>query len=202
MNANKDYLNLPLKTFLDDLSGRHNTPGSGSLAALVGTLAAAQAEKVASVAIAHGIPGDEAARVGEARKTFSDARETFAHLIQEDMSVYQRYLGTKRDDSQDAQDAVRQIISVPLEIAILANAIVGRLDEIKTLVPRNVRAEMQSAASLAFSAAQGACTTVRANLHLATNESERERLDNRLLTLVGRTGRHRSALMHYEPVRE
>lgn len=203
MSAEKNYLDRPLREFLDDLAARKSAPGSGSLAALVGTLAAAQAEMVASVSIAHGVSGEQAAKVGEARKIFADARATFAHLIQEDMAVYKRYVGTRKSgDAEKTQEALHRAIAVPMEIAILAGAIVARLDETKPCVPKSIRAEMQSAASLAFSCAQAACTTVRANLAQVTDEKERERIDNRLLQLVGRTGRHRSAVMHYEPVAE
>ena len=46
MSAQRDYLSLPMRAFLTDLAARSPTPGGGSLAALLGALAASQAQMV------------------------------------------------------------------------------------------------------------------------------------------------------------
>jgi formiminotetrahydrofolate cyclodeaminase len=85
-----------------------------------------------------------------------------------------------------------------MEIVVLAGAVAGRIDEIKAFTNPFLLSDLQVAAILAYGSARSACTSVRINLKQMEDRKEAQRLENQLDLLVGRTGRHRNAVVHYQ----
>jgi formiminotetrahydrofolate cyclodeaminase len=124
----------------------------------------------------------------------------FGMLMHEDMAAYERLTASRKsDDTEEQQRASATAVAVPMEIVVLAGAVAARLDEIKTHINPNLLGDLQTAAILAYAAARAASTNVRANVVQLNDRKEAKRLDNQLDMLLGRTGRHRNAVVHYQP---
>lgn len=199
MSTHKHYASLPLDEFLNDLAARTSAPGAGTVAALTGSVAAAQAQMVVSFSLDRPQAADRAPRLQQLNEELNNARETFLQLMGEDIEAYEHFAATRRAGKEgETQRALARAIAVPMEIIVMAGAVVARLDEIKASVNPRLLAELKVAAILCYSAARSACTIARINLESLTNQKERERLDVQLDQLVGRAGRHRNAIVYFE----
>ena len=124
MSADKDYLSLPLRTFLADLAAKTPTPGGGSVAALTGALAAAQARMCVEYTVGKPKFAAHETKLREALAEFKRAEEAFGRLMAEDMAAYERLsAANKADDPTEQQQAVATAAAVPMEIAALAGAV-------------------------------------------------------------------------------
>lgn len=198
MSSEKDYLALPLRSFLDDLAAKTPTPGGGSVAALVGALATSQARMVLEYSV--GRSDDEKGQLKDLLEELQRGQDMFGQLMTEDMAAYERYSAARKsDDPAEQRRAVATAVTVPMEVVVLASAIVARIDELKNLVNRNLYSDWQVASVLAFAAARSAALSVRVNLPDLPDRAEAERLENQLDSLMHRGHHHRSAVVHYRP---
>ena len=199
MSANKDYPSLPLGEFLADLAGRSPTPGGGSVAALVGALAAAQAPMVIEYTVGKARWAEKEPRLRELLEEFKRARDMFVQLMSEDMAAYERLAASGRaDDAGERERAVAVAAAVPMEVVALASAVAARLDEIKSFVNPYLLSDLHVAAVLAHAAARSAGMNVRINLDQLADRKEAEQLANQLDTLLARTARHHDAVVQYQ----
>lgn len=200
MTATKDYLSLPLQTFLSDLASRTPTPGGGSVSAVTGALAAAQARMVVEYTIGKEAFAEFEAELREKLDEFRRAEEVFEQLISEDMAAYERLATTRKSDQPEEYDrAVATAAAVPMEIVVLAGAVAARIDEIKACVNRMLFSDLQVAAILAFAAASAAGVSVRVNLGSLSDRNEAARLEDQLDLIISRANKHRAAVVHYPP---
>ncbi|MHC4443767.1 MAG: cyclodeaminase/cyclohydrolase family protein [Planctomycetota bacterium] len=198
MSADKQYLSLPMKEFLDDLSAKSPTPGGGSVAAVAGTLAAAQARMVVEYTIGKKRYAEHQKRLTEVIEEFKRAGDMFGQLMSEDMAAYERLAAAyKAGDNNELEKAVATATAVPMEIVFLACAVVARTDEIKAFVNQNLLCDLRVAAIMAYASARSASTAVRVNMENMTDRKEAARLENQLDMVLGRTARHRNAVVHY-----
>jgi formiminotetrahydrofolate cyclodeaminase len=200
MSADKDYMSQPLGVFLTDLAARGPTPGGGSVGALVGALAAAQARMVIEYTLGRKQSAEHEPRLRQLLDELTRAGEMLTQLMAEDMAAYERMAASRKsDDEEERERGLATAVAVPMEMVVLAGAVVARLDEIKTFVNPNLFSDLQVAAILAYSSARSACTSVRINLNAMTDRKEASRLENQLDMLVGRAARHRNAVVHHQP---
>ncbi len=198
VSADKDYLSLPLKELLADTAARTPTPGGGSVAAAVGALGTSLARMTLAFTVDKPECAAHAGRLKALMDEFAGAGEQFGNLMAEDMAAYEQFAASRKGSDQDKQQALLRAVSVPMEVIVLAGAVVARLDEIKTLITPHLLADLQAAAVLASASARAASTSARANIAALTNRREAERLENQLDMLLGRLARHRNAVFHYE----
>ncbi len=200
MSSQKDYLSLPMSAFLADLAEKTPTPGGGSVAALMGSLASSMARMVIAYTVGKPQFSEHEGRLKALLDELSRAGDMFGQLLREDMSAYERFAAARKTgDAAELQRALATAVAVPMEIVVLAGAVAGRLDEIKTFTNPFLLSDLQVAAILAYGSARSACTSVRINLRQMEDRKEAQRLENQLDLLVGRTGRHRNAVVHYQP---
>lgn len=200
MSADKDYLSLPLQTFLADLAAKQPTPGGGSVAAMVGAVAACQARMVLEYTVGKDKFAEHEARLRELLAELERAEAMFSQLMTEDMAAYERWASARKtDDTDERQHAIATATAVPMEIVVLAAAVAARLDEIKAAVNPYLLSDLQVAATLLDASAQSAAANARVNIAELADKKEAERLRDQLDMLVGRTSRHRNAVAHYQP---
>lgn len=200
MSAAKDYLGLPLREFLRDTAAKSATPGGGSVAALVGSLAASLGRMAIEYTVGKPRVAEHEGRLRELLDELGRACEMFTQLMHEDMAAYERFSAARKSaDAEEQQRATATAVAVPLEIVVLAGAVASRCDEIKTFVNPYLFSDLQVAAILAGAAAESAATNVRVNLVEMSNRKEAERLESQLATLVEQAVAHRNAVADYRP---
>ena len=200
MSAQRDYLSLPMRAFLADLAARSPTPGGGSLAALLGALAASQAQMVIAYTLGKKKHNEHEGRLRALLDEFKRAADALSQLMSEDMAAYERYAASRKSDETDEQQrAVATAIAVPMEVVVLAEAVAARLDEVKSFVNPYLFSDLQAAAILAFAAARSAGLNVRVNLEDLADRREADRLESQLDALIDRVHQHRQAVVHHQP---
>lgn len=198
MSADKQYLSLPMKQFLDDLAAKSPTPGGGGVAAVAGALAAAQARMVVEYTIGKKQYAEHDQRLKEVLEEFKRAGDMFGQLLSEDMAAYERLASAyKAGDKNELDKAVATATAVPMEIVFLACAVAARADEIKSFVNYNLLCDLRVTAILAYASARSASTAVHVNMENMSDRKEAARLENQLDMVLGRTARHRNAVVHY-----
>jgi len=200
VSADKDYLSLPLRTFLADLAAKQPTPGGGSVAAMVGAVAVCQARMVVAYTVGKERFAEHEERLRELDAELRRAEAMFSRLMTEDMAAFERWAAARKaDDAGERQHAVATAAAVPMEIVVLAAAVAARLDEIKAAVNPYLLSDLQVAATLLDASAQSAAANARVNIAELADRKEADRLRDQLDMLVGRTTRHCHAVNHYQP---
>lgn len=177
-----DYLERPLREFLEATANKSPTPGGGSVAALAGALACALLEMVVRYALANPRLGEHHAVLGPLREQFGRARGMFAALMREDMAAYEMYAESRRREregseaggkraggdpaaSGDAAEAARlAAIAVPTEMAVLASTVAGWAQEAAPRVGKSLRCDLAGAVALLEGVARAAASITQANL--------------------------------------
>jgi formiminotetrahydrofolate cyclodeaminase len=198
MSDVKDYLPLPLSTFLSDLASKSATPGGGSTAALVGAAAAAQARMVVAYTIGKKDFEQHKIRLDQAMDELRRAQDGFAQLMSEDMAAYERFADARKSpETAERQRAVATAAAVPLEVVALAAAVAGLLDEIKDIVNPYLYSDLQVSAVLAFACARAAAFNVEVNLKSLTDAEAVDRIRAELSQLLDKAHAHRKAVVHH-----
>ena len=129
------------------------------------------------------------------------AGDRFGMLMKEDMAAYERLMTSRKsNDLEEQQRASATAVAVPMEIVVLAGAVAARLDEVKNCINPHLLSDLQTAAILAYAAARAASINVRTNIVALEDRKEAARLENQIDMLLGRSGRHRNAVVHYQPL--
>ncbi len=198
MGADRDYLWLPLRTFLADLAAKAPTPGGGSVAALIGAVAASQARMVLAYTAGKEKYAEHESSLQDLLAELKRAEDMFGEFMSEDMAAYERLVASRKSDEKDEQQrAIATAIAVPMEIVGLAGAVAARLDEIKSAVNPYLLSDLQVAAILAFASARSAALNVRINLKKLADRCQAKHLEDQLGQLITRAHQHRSAVVHY-----
>lgn len=199
MSTEKDYLSLPMREFLTDAGAKSPTPGGGSVAAVVGALAASLARM--AVAYTAGKPrfADHEDRLQELLDEFQRACETFGKLMKDDMAAYEQFTAARTQGDDEKQQAVLKAIAVPMETIVQAVALAARLDEMKSFTNPYLLSDLQAAAVLAAAAGRAASTSLQSNLASLADRHEAERLGDQLDQLLARLDKHHNTVMDYFP---
>ena len=198
MSAEKDYLSLPLQTFLTDLAAKAPTPGGGSVAAMVGALAASQARMVIAYTAGKKRFAEHETLLQESAAEFERAEAVFTQLMSEDMAAYERFsAASKSDNDEERQLAVATAAAVPMEIVALAAVLAKQFDTLKDKVNPYLLSDLQVSAILAFASARAAALNVRINIKEMADQDVAKRLEAQFAELIDHVHQHRSAVVHY-----
>ena len=161
----------PLADFIERLAARTPTPGGGSAAAVAGALGAA----LGSMVVGYSGPAQGLAPpLVEARTILDSARRRFLELADEDAASYESVRTARRAQKEaspgDAEairrveSSLRSAASVPLETAVLAAAMVRKLEELTPSLKTTVESDRVAALALLGAAQAGAAANVSINL--------------------------------------
>jgi formiminotetrahydrofolate cyclodeaminase len=169
-NATSEYLDLPLRAFLDLVASGGPTPGGGSVAAV-------------AVALAAGLSG-MAARLstGQLADGLADradaSRRRVAPLARADAESYGRVLEAYREpDSETRRERVRDALSgatdVPLAVAEVGNEVASIAARLVEEGNPNLEGDAMTAVLLADAGVRAAAALAEINLSSANVEDER-----------------------------
>ncbi len=172
----RDFVDLPLEAYLDELGRETRVPGSGPAAALT---TAAAASLVAMAARFLRKEWQEARTVVIQAETL---RRRAVDLAREDAAVLAAFI-SERDSPKDARQEARDFqlgrsleraADVPLAIAATASDVALLAAHVAEHAQHDVRADAAGAALLAHGAARAAAHLVEINL-AAAGDDERSR---------------------------
>jgi formiminotetrahydrofolate cyclodeaminase len=185
-NTTSEYLDLPLRAFLDLVASDNPAPGGGSVAAV-------------TVALAAGLSG-MAARLstGQLADGLADradaARRRVAPLARIDAESYGRVLDAYREpDSETRRERVRDALSgatdVPLAVAEIGNEVASIAARLVEEGNTNLVGDAITAILLAEAGVRAAVTLAEINLSSANVEDDRLGRANELLDEAAATVR-------------
>jgi len=108
------YIGKPIKEYLDDLAAKKPAPGGGSAAALAGSLGVGLLSMVCNFTLGKKKYKDFEADVSNILSRAEVLREKLTKLVDEDVEAYKKFTS-----SDKGENAVREVLSVPLEICNL-----------------------------------------------------------------------------------
>ena len=199
-----------LAGFVEALASDRPLPAGGAAAALAGVLAAALVEMAAGRA---GVPtegGSDERRAtsegtGDLARQAAEWRAALLRAIEEDVAAYQGYLAARRlprdDEAQRRwrdeaiQRALHAATLAPLNVARLANDVLGALAELAEYARPALIGDLAMAAYLAEAALRGSALNARLNLRDYADAAEREELLARADQLVTAGERKREAIV-------
>jgi formiminotetrahydrofolate cyclodeaminase len=162
-----------LSAYLDEVAAGTPAPGGGSVAAVVGALAAALGEMVANLTLGREKYTDAEATLRPARDRLSAMRASLLDAAAADEAAYQSYrdaasLPRVSDDEKSARnDAMQQALIVATDLPLAAARSARKVAEILQSVARegnpHVRSDAALGALLAEAALRGALLNVRGN---------------------------------------
>lgn len=164
----KDYLAKPVREFIAETAARSPTPGGGSVAGVVGALAAALGEM--SLNFTRGkkkfaVHEEHYARLAQ---RLARVRGMFEDLVADDVTAYSLYQkatslpdGPEKDEA--AQLALAAAIDVPREAAKLAVALLGDLQDLADKCSRWLASDLLAAGALAVATVRLCDYNVRIN---------------------------------------
>lgn len=157
------------------------TPGGGSVAAVVGALAAALGEMVANLTKANALAPETGRELDAARERLTTVRLDLMRAAGEDEAAYAGYrraaaMPRRTDEERTAraaamQDALIVATDVPLAVARSAAETAALLTTIATHGNRHLRTDAALGALLATTALRGALLNVRGNAALLHDET-------------------------------
>jgi len=192
-NTTSEYLDLPLKAFLDLVASGGPAPGGGSVAAV-------------AVALAAGLSG-MAARMsaGQLADGLADradaARRRVAPLARIDAQSYARVLDAYREPDSETRrkrvsDALSGATDVPLAVAEIGNEVAGIAAQLVEEGNPNLEGDAIAAVLLAEAGVRAATVLVEINLSSAYVDDDRlgranELVDETAATVRRATEHHR-----------
>ncbi|HZN64799.1 MAG TPA: cyclodeaminase/cyclohydrolase family protein [Tepidisphaeraceae bacterium] len=178
--------NTTISTFLDAAAAKQPSPGGGSVAALVGALAAAMGEMVVNYSV--GKKGLEAHQgdLREALDEFTRARGLLLALMVEDQNAYESLTAARKlpEGSPERQSkfpvALLASIRTPQAISATAAAVLGLCDGLVSIVNYYLLSDLAVAADLAMATVRCGVYNVRVNLADVTDPAERHGIEAEL----------------------
>jgi methenyltetrahydrofolate cyclohydrolase len=185
-NTTSEYLDLPLKVFLDLVASGGPAPGGGSVAAIAVALAAGLSGMAARLSA--GQLADELADRAD------DARRRVAPLATIDAESYGRVLDAYREpDSEIRRERVSDALSgatdAPLAVAEIGNEVAGIAARLVEDGNPNLEGDAIAAVLLAEAGVRAASVLVEINLSSANVEDDRLGRANELVDKTAATAR-------------
>lgn len=199
-NQDCDLLGLSVREFLNRAASRTPTPGGGSVAALVGALAATMAQMTARYTAGNPKYAQHEAAIGEWIAELGRAQAAFCELLAEDVAAYERFAAAGKS-GDDRAKALATATAVPLEIAAMAGALAESLDRMKERCNRNLLSDLAVGAVLCEAAASSAASNVRVNLAQFADREEADRIACDLESVLVRTRQHRDRVVGFADTR-
>ena len=179
----------PLEQFLEELASHHPTPGGGSVAALMGAMAAALISMVARLTLGkrgyEAVESEMEALLGKAdsiRDRLREAMEADVRAFNEVMAAYRLPKGEAR--AKALEEALLHATEVPLACARLAAEVIALSQQAAEKGNKNLLADAQMAALAAFAALKGSVLNVRINAKGLRDPAFAERVLQEVETLL------------------
>lgn len=164
----------PIGDYLDALASSAPAPGGGSVAGLVGALAAGLGEMVVS------LTRDPDPALAAAARNLQNLRASMMASGAADELAYSEYVRSSkmtRETEEDKarrkammQEALQEAAAVPLELAITAVSLLEQLDPIVRLGSKNVLSDAAIGIALASACVDVSLINVRVNIPMIRNE--------------------------------
>ena len=173
------YRRETLDKYLEDAAARLPAPGGGSVSALTGALAAAMGAMAARFTLGKKKFKKVEPQVKSALDVLDKAMERLSQLVDEDTLVYEKVLGAyamsketeeqKKLRNEAIQSALREALSVPLEIARSARRVAETAAQMVDISNPMLITDVGVCAIMAEAACQGARLNVDINLNQITD---------------------------------
>jgi formiminotetrahydrofolate cyclodeaminase len=181
-----------ISEFLDATAARQPVPGGGSVAALVGALAAAIGEMVVNYSV--GKKGLEAQQddLKRALAQLHRARQVMLELMVEDQLAYQALSTARKLAPGSAQReeqfpvALLASIRTPEAIAATALAIIELCERLVGMVNFHLLSDLAVCADLAMATVRCGIYNVRVNLPDVVDPADRQKIENTISSLFSR----------------
>ena len=187
-NTTSEYLDLPLREFLDLVASGNPAPGGGSVAAVAVALAAGLSGMAARLSAGQLADADGLAERADA------ARRRVAPLARIDAESYRRVLDAYREpDSETRRERVSDALSgatdVPLAVAEIGNEVAGIAARLVEEGNTNLVGDAITAVLLAEAGVRAAVTLAEINLSSANLDDDRLGRANELVDETASTAR-------------
>jgi formiminotetrahydrofolate cyclodeaminase len=185
-NTTSEYLDLPLRTFLDLVASDNPAPGGGSVAAVAVALAAGLSGMAARLS---------AGQLADGLAARADAlRRRVAPLAEADAESYGRVLAAYREPDSEtrrerASDALSGAADVPLAVAEVGSEVAGIAARLVEEGNPNLEGDAIAALLLAEAGVRAATVLVEINLSSANAEDDRLGRANELVDKTAATAR-------------
>lgn len=175
-----NYLERPLRDYLEDAASGRPTPGGGSVSALAGALGVTMAEMAAQFTLGREKFRDVAPEVERLLATLSKARGRLLDLMEKDIAAYGEVSsayalprGTAEEKAARTaaiQAALRAALAAPLEAMRVVVAALEAARRLVDLANPNLTSDVGVAAELLLGALRGARLNVDVNLAYLKDE--------------------------------
>lgn len=163
-------LGLTLNEFLNRLGADEPTPGGGSVAALVGALAAGLGQMSCNFTLGREKYASVEGQVQELCTRLTRARQMLQRLVDEDAEAYAQLSAAFKTDktAPDRKSQIAQAASVaagvPFQIAALSKQVLRDLDTLRPIANPRLISDIDAGAHLAKASLEAAAANVRINL--------------------------------------
>ena len=175
-----NYLERPLRDYLEDAASGRPTPGGGSVSALVGALGVTMAEMAANFTLGREKFREVAPAVEELLGLLGDARGKLLDLVEKDIAAYgevsSAYALPRGSEVEKAartaaiQEALRVALRAPLEAMQVVTAALEATRQLAEVANPNLLSDVGVAAELLLGALRGARLNVDVNLAYLKDE--------------------------------
>lgn len=148
---------LSVHELLDAVSARTTAPGGGAAAALTTAMAAALTAMAARF-------DQDRSRTRELIESADAVRDRATALADADVAAYARYIGARRSQAGDLEQALDDATDVPMQVTILAEQIAVAASALAHEGNPRLRGDATTACWLAAAAARSASGLVAENL--------------------------------------
>lgn len=167
-----------LEAFISAAAAKQPTPGGGSVAALVGALAASMGEMVLNYSLGK---KDLSAHEQSNRAALAEltrARTLLLELMAEDQAAYEALTSAKKArDAGRIPAALLACIRIPQTVAAAAVAILDRCGKVAPGINRYLASDLAVCAELCMATARCAVYNIRVNLGDVADERERRKFE-------------------------
>lgn len=175
MTGAVDYLKLPLSDLVACFASGDACPGVGTAAGLTGAVAAGLIGTVAQIIGRNDKDREFHARASEIAETSASIGERLARSITEDARIFQRVIearrardaadGSEKDDlAEQALEALRPAIQLPLEVAAKSLELAGLAKELFDHGLQSASSDARTAIAVALAGAESSLAAVALNL--------------------------------------
>ncbi|MCA9253366.1 MAG: cyclodeaminase/cyclohydrolase family protein [Phycisphaerae bacterium] len=180
-------VDMTMSGFFDAVAARVSTPGGGAVAGAAGALAATLARMVAAYSMDKDKQGDDQDPVWPIADRLRELDDALRQSIDDDAAAYGAYVAVSKDKSgtpeakKKRQEATRQSMGVPMEIAAKSNDVLEALESLVALGNKWLLSDLEAAAILAEATVRCAGCSVRVNADMLADSDEageaRSRMD-------------------------
>jgi len=184
------------KSVLEAIAGPTIAPGGGSVAALAGALAASLGQMVSGLSRTKKSLAAHSDALAKALLQFEAARRSLAEAMDRDAAAFAAVIRAHRLPKQTpeeigrrdqaAQQAMREAVEVPLEIAREAAAVFEQLGQLESMSSPSMLSDVRVGRLMAAAAVRGALENVTTNLESVSDAAFAQRAGEERRALLSR----------------